>query len=220
MCRPYGGVEMFTGLIEKLGKITNITNRGDGYVIDIEHSAWDVPLKSGDSIAVCGACLTATNISAKSFSADMLAETADKTTLIKKKVGDVVNLERAMAADGRFGGHFVTGHVDGVGRIAEIKRLSKDYVVSVEADKDLLAGVVLKGSITIEGISLTVARMDSKSFDVHIIPTTWEETNLSSFYKGSYVNLETDMIGKYVKQFMEKEDSSNITMESLNKAGF
>jgi len=210
---------MFTGLIEKLGKITNVTNRGDGYIIDIEHSSWDIPIKAGDSIAVCGACLTATNISEKSFSADMLTETAEVTTLSKKKVGDVVNLERAMAAGGRFGGHFVTGHVDGVGRIAEIKSLSKDYVVSVEADKELLDGIVLKGSITIEGISLTVARIDSRSFDVHIIPTTWQETNLFDLGSGSLINVETDMIGKYVKRFMEKSESS-ISMESLKKAGF
>jgi riboflavin synthase len=211
---------MFTGLIEKLGKITNITNRGGGYIIDIEHLAWDVPLKSGDSVAVCGVCLTATNISEKSFSADMLVETAEVTTLSKKRVGDVVNLERAMAANGRFGGHFVTGHVDGVGCISKIENLSNDFVVSVEAEAKLLDGIVLKGSITIEGISLTVARVDSRSFDVHIIPTTWKYTNLAALGRGSMVNIETDMIGKYVKQFMNKEDSSNITMESLNKAGF
>ncbi len=211
---------MFTGLIEKLGKITNFTNRGNGYIINIEHSLWDRTLKSGDSVAVCGVCLTATNISDKSFSADMLAETAEKTALIKKQAGDVVNLERAMAADGRFGGHFVTGHVDGVGRISKIESFSQDFVVSVEADKDLLSGIVLKGSVAIEGISLTVARVDSKSFDVHIIPTTWNETNLANLHKGSYVNIETDMIGKYVKRFMDKEDYSNITMDSLKKAGF
>ncbi|MDA3797526.1 MAG: riboflavin synthase [Kiritimatiellae bacterium] len=214
---------MFTGLIEKQGIIKGITKRGEGYLIDIEHTAWDEELKSGESVAVCGACLTATNISSTSFSADMLLETASLTTLVNKSIGDVVNLERAMAANGRFGGHFVTGHVDGVGEISEVKSLSNDYVVTIEAAKNLLDGIVLKGSITIEGISLTIARVDSKSFDVHIIPTTWRETNLSVIGKGGKVNLETDMIGKYVKQFMDKrtdESSSSISMDTLHKAGF
>lgn len=214
---------MFTGLIEKQGIIKGITKRGDGYLIDIEHTAWDEGLTSGDSVAVCGTCLTVTHISSRSFSADILLETASMTTLVDKSIGDVVNLERAMAANGRFGGHFVTGHIDGIGEISKIRSLSKDYVLTIEVVKNLLDGIVLKGSITVDGISLTIARVDSKSFDVHIIPTTWEATNLATIGKGGQVNLETDMIGKYVKQFMDKkadESSSSLSIESLQKAGF
>ena len=214
---------MFTGLIEKQGIIKGITKRGDGYLIDIEHTSWDEELKSGDSVAVCGVCLTAINISSTCFSADMLLETALMTTLGDKSIGDVVNLERAMAANGRFGGHFVTGHVDGIGMISEVKSLSKDYVVTIEAKKNLLDGIVLKGSVSVEGISLTIVKVDLKTFDIHIIPTTWKETNLATIGKGGQVNLETDMIGKYVKQFMDKKmdkSSSSLSMETLQKAGF
>ncbi len=214
---------MFTGLIERVGKLERIEPRGEGAGLTIRSSGWLEPLEKGESVAVDGVCLTVTGGTAAQFTCDALKETLNRTTLGDKKPGAPVNLERALRADSRLGGHFVSGHVDGTGRIACIGRAGPDWVLDIEADPELLDGMVFKGSIAVNGVSLTLARVDEIGFSVHLIPHTWEATTLHGLKPGNRVNLETDMLGKYVKAFLDKGlargKPGGLTWEKLREAG-
>jgi len=216
---------MFTGLIEEIGEIVNIKHSSDVYKLSISANKIFDDLKLGDSVAVNGVCLTACEISSKTFTADVMPETINRTALGSLKRGSRVNLERAMLANGRFGGHIVSGHIDGVGTFSDIKKDANAVRISISAEPEILKFIVEKGSIAINGVSLTVTHVSESEFGVSIIPHTGNETTLLSYALGTTVNLECDVIGKYVGRFMEfmpssKQKSSRIDMDFLNKCGF
>ena len=218
---------MFTGIIEELGTVKKLSQRENGARITLGASKVLEGTKLGDSIAVNGVCLTVTKLGSNYFAADVMAETMRRSSLGTLKNGSPVNLERAMAADGRFGGHIVSGHVDSMGTIAAIQPEDNAVWYTINADGKTLHYIVEKGSITIDGISLTVAYVDDSCFKVSIIPHTRQETNLSSKGIGDKVNLECDIIGKYVEKLLtpvpaevKEEKQSNITEEFLRKYGF
>jgi riboflavin synthase len=210
---------MFTGLIERVGRLVRVDGRGIGGRLVLDATGWTDPLVLGESVAVEGVCLTVADIAAGGFACDILKETLARTTLGKKKQGDRLNLERALRPDGRLGGHFVTGHVDGVGELREASQAGPDLVLTIQAPEDLIAGMVFKGSIAVNGVSLTLARLSEREFDVHLIPHTKNQTALEWIRPGEPVNLETDMLGKYVKRFLERS-KPGLTLEQLGQAGF
>ena len=214
---------MFTGIVEEIGTIESVQKQGISAVLRIGCSKVLEGTKIGDSIAVNGVCLTVVKLEGDSFLADVMTETMHRSSLSQIKVKDSVNLERAMAADGRFGGHMVSGHIDGTGRITDIRPEENAVWYTIEAEPELLRYIVEKGSIAIDGISLTVTGVSEKNFQVSIIPHTRQETILSEKEKGSIVNLECDIIGKYVERFVcgvPQQKQSNITEEFLRKYGF
>lgn len=193
---------MFTGIIEEIGTIESIRQGGKNSDLVIRAQTVLEGTKIGDSIAVNGICLTVTSLSGGSFTADVMNETLRRSSLSKLRAGSRVNLERAMKNDGRFGGHIVSGHVDGTGTITKIRKDGIAVWYTVETPPEILHYVVEKGSIAIDGISLTVAAVSEKDFSVSIIPHTAKETILSEKKVGDAVNLENDIIGKYVERFM------------------
>lgn len=212
---------MFTGLVQQVGTLSGRKPRGNGMSLVIRHAPWESPLVLGESVAVQGACLTVTTLQAGAFTCDVLAETLDKTTLGATPVGAKLNLERALRADERMGGHIVTGHVDGSGTVQGITRCATDWILEIACSDELLDGIVPKGSITIDGVSLTVAELKPKSFCIHLIPHTWDHTSLNALKKGMTVNLETDLIGKYVQRTLGRmRGGQGLTMEKLFSAGF
>ena len=188
---------MFTGLIEATGRIGRIDAAREGRVLRIE-TPLGAELRAGESIAVSGVCLTATHSDAGGFSAEVSPETMRVTSLGSVVEGELVNLERPIRADGRLGGHFVLGHVDGVGRIAVLRPDGDCYWLDVEYPAALAAFLVSKGSVAVDGISLTIAALQNGRFGVQIVPFTWAHTTLQTKRAGDPVNLETDIIGKYV----------------------
>ena len=217
---------MFTGIIEEVGAVKQITHGQHSEVLNIQARTVLENTKIGDSIAVNGICLTVTRLFADSFSADVMHETLNRSSLAGLMVGSRVNLERAMAADGRFGGHIVSGHIDGTGVIRSMIREENAIWVSIGTSPQILHLIVEKGSICIDGISLTVAKVDETGFQVSVIPHTGEETALLEKVPGDPVNLENDVIGKYVERLLgiqkneEEKKESGITMEFLEKFGF
>ena len=214
---------MFTGIVEEVGRIEKIEKGASSQVLTIEAQTVLENTKIGDSIAVNGICLTVTSLKGRLFTVDVMPETINRSSLSVLKKGSHVNLERAMAAYGRFGGHIVSGHADGTGIIKEVKKDDNAHWYKIEADGKLLRYIVEKGSVTIDGISLTVARVDDESFSVSIIPHTSKVTILGEKGAGNVVNIETDIIGKYVEKLMmpqKDKKASNITMDFLMKNGF
>lgn len=195
---------MFTGIIQRLGVIERVTMSGAAGRITLRpNRPFDTPVRMGDSIAVNGACLTVAAIEGDSFCFDVLKETFDKTNLGEKTEGSVVNLERALALGDTLGGHIVTGHVDGTGVVRSIEAVDRDWKFTIECARNLLMLMVYKGSIALDGISLTVAELLDDGFVVHIIPHTMEETDMSEFKPGTRVNLEADILGKHVQRILE-----------------
>ena len=217
---------MFTGLIEEIGVVQGIKNGEKSSRVAIKGNKTIKGTIVGDSISTNGVCLTVTNISGNIFEADVMAETLRRSNLGELKIGSIVNLERALAVKGRFGGHIVSGHIDGVGKIISLINEDNAVWVTIEAVSHILKYVVEKGSIAIDGISLTVAYVDSEVFKVSIIPHTGKETILLSKAIGDTVNLECDVIGKYVERLLglngKKEEAlkSSIDEEFLRKNGF
>jgi riboflavin synthase len=212
---------MFTGIIEEIGTISRIQRGGTWCVLTIAAKTVLEDAKLGDSIAVNGVCLTVTSFSQNHFTVDVMPETFEKTNLSKFTMGERVNLERAIVAGGRFGGHMVSGHVDGQGRIATRENYGNAVVFKIEATEQLLHYMVPKGSITIDGISLTILEVGSSSFSISIIPHTLQETTLQTKGVGDQVNLECDMIGKYIEKFISaRKPSSGITHSFLSENGF
>ena len=216
---------MFTGIVEETGTLRSLSRGSKSCVIHVQCSTVLEDTRIGDSIAVNGICLTVTSMESGGFTADVMNETLSRSSLAQTRLGDPVNLERAMAANGRFGGHIVSGHIDGTGIIREIRDDDNAVWYTVEAPPEILRYVVEKGSIAIDGISLTVARVDDRSFQVSVIPHTRAVTALSSRRVGSPVNLENDIVGKYVEKLMQPAPSesgpaSGITMEFLAQHGY
>ena len=215
---------MFTGIVEELGQVKALSLRGNSGTLTVKAKKVLEGTKIGDSIAVNGVCLTVTNMKNNEFSADVMAETVRRSSLGALRDGSYVNLERAMAADGRFGGHIVAGHVDGVGTITQIRRDDTAVWYTVQTVPSLLRYVVEKGSIALDGISLTLAGVGSDHFSVSIIPHTAAQTVLGERRRGDQVNLETDIIGKYVEKLIfpapSPEEKAGITREFLSQNGF
>ena len=213
---------MFTGIVEEVGTIKNIKHGQHSAVLTIQAKTVLEGTRIGDSIAVNGICLTVTRLFPDGFSADVMHETLNRSSLAGLSAESVVNLERAMAANGRFGGHIVAGHVDGVGHIANIRRDDTAVWYTVHAGPEILRYVVEKGSITIDGISLTVAAVDGEGFSVSTIPHTVAQTSLSQRCRGDPVNLETDVVGKYIEKLLRPEapKPNTLTKEMLLRCGF
>jgi len=216
-------VIMFTGIVEEVGHVTRIEQRGENRRITVAAETVTTELKTGDSIAVSGVCLTALDIKPGSFCADLAPETWERTSFSRMREGALVNLELPMKADGRFGGHIVQGHVDGVGTLIALDRIadSQSWWLRIELPHEVEKYTVYKGSITIEGISLTVANLEGRNCTIAIIPHTVEMTNLNSLRPGDPVNLEADLIAKYVEKMMAREPAeSALTVEELVQQGF
>jgi len=214
---------MFTGIIEELGEISNLEKHAGGVRIKISAKVVTGNTAEGDSIAVNGVCLTVLDVKADSFSADVSGETLNRSTLGKLNVGAKVNLERAVTVSTRLGGHLVQGHVDARGKFLEAVQAGNFWTVCISFPKNIGQYLVYKGSISVEGISLTIADLAEDSFKVAVIPKTWELTNLSALENGDEVNLEADVIAKYVERIMlykREEKTEAITREKLTKLGF
>lgn len=215
---------MFTGIIEEIGTLQQIERGSHSALLHIRCKKVLEGTQIGDSIAVNGVCLTVTTMNAEGYTADVMAETLNRSTLGSMKRGSQVNLERAMAADGRFGGHIVAGHVDGIGKIMKISHDETAIWYWISAMPEVLRYIVEKGSITVDGISLTVAQVSDTDFCVSVIPHTQANTILADKRVGDIVNLETDIIGKYVEKLLnigaETKKESKLTMDFLRENGF
>lgn len=214
---------MFTGIIEEVGTVLSIQHSGNSSFIRISARKVLEDVHMGDSIAVNGVCLTVTAFDSGSFQADVMNETLSRSSLGSFSSGSPVDLERAMAAGGRFGGHIVSGHIDGTGTITDIHKDGIAVWYTISTSPEIMRYVVEKGSIAIDGISLTVAKAADTHFSVSIIPHTAEQTVLSRKKTGDTVNLENDIIGKYVEKLMRpapQSESKGVTMEQLIRNGF
>lgn len=210
---------MFTGIIEEIGKIKQIKRGNRSVTLEVEAEKVLVNSNVGDSIATNGVCLTVTSMTDRSFRADVMPETMNRTTLGELKVGDRVNLERALCLNGRLGGHLVAGHVDDTGKIVAMERDDNAVWITISARAELLKYVIEKGSIAVDGVSLTVAYVDRTVFKVSVIPHTQQETTLTAKREGMKVNLENDMIARYVEKLMGKEQRG-LSLERLMEEGF
>ena len=213
---------MFTGIVEEVGRISRIEQRGENRRITVAAKHSPKELKTGDSVAVSGVCLTAIDIKPGSFCADLAPETWTRTSFSRIQEGALVNLELPMKADGRFGGHIVQGHVDGIGKLIALERIadSENWWLHIELPEEVEKYTVYKGSISIEGISLTVAQLENNRCTIAIIPHTVEITNLHSLKPGDPVNLEADLIAKYVEKMIKGNAESSLTVEDLVQQGF
>ncbi|HTF45091.1 MAG TPA: riboflavin synthase [Terriglobales bacterium] len=213
---------MFTGIIEEVGRVARIVNGKTNRRLTVASSRLAKELRQGDSIAVSGVCLTAVDITPQFFTADLADETWKRTSFSRIKKDALVNLELPMQANGRFGGHIVQGHVDGTGKFLALKKLGAGgYALEIEIPASLTRYVVRKGSLCIEGISLTVASIEGTKAGVAVIPHTIKMTNLKSLKHGDPVNLEVDMVAKYVENMLRGEPSTgSITVERLLREGF
>ena len=216
---------MFTGLVQKVGRVTRVS-RGRGLVLEFQFDPWPEPLVKGESVAVNGVCLTVCACDATRFTADVLGETERRTGLAGLLPGARVNLERAMKAGDRFGGHVVQGHVDGCGTVAAKIAKGRDFALRISCPRAIAAATVLKGSIAVNGVSLTVSGLGD-GLQVDVIPTTATETNLGLVKVGDAVNLESDVLGKYAIRRAETVDenvarpaSGGLTLEKLAENGF
>ena len=219
---------MFTGIVEEVGRVRFLRGGSKDGVLRIAAKRVLGDVRLGDSIAVNGVCLTVTDFDGGSFTADVMPETLRRSNLGMLRAGSPVNLERALVADGRFGGHIVSGHIDGMGTIASVRQEANAVWYEIEAAPSLLRLVVEKGSVALDGISLTVAAVDGEGFSVSTIPHTVAQTNLNQRRRGDPVNLETDVVGKYIEKLLRPEETkphtpaneSTLTKEMLLRCGF
>ena len=225
---------MFTGIIQQVGKLAARETNGDSLRVIVHSQKWNPPLTAGESIAVNGVCLTAALITDKGFACDVLKETINCSNLGAKQVGAALNLERAIRAGEPLGGHLITGHVEGIGTLIRRSADGRDWRLEFACDKSLLLRIVPRGSIACDGVSLTVSSLTDISFSADIIPFTWTNTNFNQLHEGESVNLETDLIGKYVNRWLEQEEKTevrdqrsgkkksakSITEDILRQAGF
>ena len=207
---------MFTGIIEETGKLKSLG--GGRITISAKKILADINI--GDSIAVNGICLTVTSFGGDFFTADVMPETLRRTSLENLPAGSLINLERALTLSSRLGGHIVSGHIDGAGKIIDITAEKNAVLIKVTADKEIIRYIAVKGSVALDGISLTVADVDENSFVVSLIPHSMSETNLHTKKIGSFLNIETDIIAKYVERFVAAPSKQGITYDFLTRNGF
>jgi riboflavin synthase len=219
---------MFTGIIEELGRVRGVERRGEGVRMTVEARTVTEGTREGDSIAVNGVCLTALEVGRDSFAADGSRETLQRSTLGSLRAGSPVNLERAVTPETRLGGHIVQGHTDGRGRFLSAEEHGGSWTVRISYPPELARYLVFKGSITVEGISLTVAALADDYFEIAVIPKTWDVTNLSHLRAGDAVNLEVDIIAKYVERILTvgarqaggAAQTPGLTVEKLANLGY
>ena len=226
---------MFTGLIEKTGILDGFSAHDAGMRLAVRHEPWDTPVTIGESISVQGVCLSVTRALPGRFECNLLGETMKLTSLCSRKRGMIVNLERALRISDRLGGHIVTGHIDGTGKVVSFKKESRDWILEIECGRAILDGICLKGSVACDGVSLTIAEVLPGGFRIHLIPLTVETTAFAAVSPGDAVNIETDVIGKYVQLRSSAHESrrtdengpkphddssGGITIDALKKAGF
>ena len=212
---------MFTGIIEEKGHLEAVERTSEKSRVSVFCPGIFEGIALGDSVAVNGVCLTVSLIPRENvFAADVMPETFRRSAFASLRAGDSVNLERAMPATGRFGGHIVAGHIDGTGKVLSLKPEGNAVLMAVSAPAEILRYVALKGSIAIDGVSLTIAAVDASSFTVSLIPFTASETTLLEKKAGDAVNLETDIIAKYIEKLMQASGGSTLTLEMLKENGF
>jgi len=212
---------MFTGLIQQVGRLRTATQAPGGWTLTIGHDAWDPPLVEGESIAVQGVCLTAVRCGRDRFACDVLEETRARSNLADKRPGGPLNLERALRTGDRLGGHFVSGHVDGTGRVLSLQKAGPDWVLTVACGAELLPEIVTKGSVAVDGVSLTVSAVDADRFEVRLIPYTLRHTSLDTLATGDRVNIETDLLAKYARRGRAgREHGPGLDEETLRRTGF
>ena len=215
---------MFTGLVQTLGLVKGVKKTANGAVLTVDVNNLADEVKIGDSVAVNGVCLTACRLNFALVDFEVSPESLRISTLSKLRAGNKVNLELAMSANGRFGGHIVQGHVDGLAVLKSVDKKGGFYDVTFTADKNLMSMMVPKGSVAVNGISLTIAKMDKQTFTIAVIPVTWNETNLAMLAAGDEVNIETDVIVKAVRKQLENmlstDSGNNLTIEKLRSLGF
>ncbi|MCM1179720.1 MAG: riboflavin synthase [Clostridium sp.] len=210
---------MFTGIIEEIGTVVSVSKGAKSSSLTLQGDVIFEDMKIGDSVAVNGVCLTVTGKNAKTFTADVMAETLRRSSLGSLKSGSRVNMERAMAANGRFGGHIVSGHIDGTGEIEHFAREDTAVWITVRTSEKILKYIIEKGSIAIDGVSLTVAYVDSRCFKVSLIPHTAANTTLLGKKAGDIVNLENDIVGKYIDKLLHVEQSEPANKEEMGAGG-
>lgn len=215
-----GVIEIFTGIIEEIGRLADIKKEKDLYTLKISCKKVLEGTKRGDSIATNGVCLTVTELSDDFYKAEVMVETINSTNFKTLSLGEPINLERALSPSKRLDGHIVQGHVDGVGEIVNILKRGHEIVYRIKFDSDNFKYIAEKGSIALDGISLTVSKVGENYFEVSIIPTTIADTNLASKKLGEKINIETDIIGRYVYNFVNTKDASKITKNFLLENGF
>lgn len=211
---------MFTGIIEEVGHVKSLRRGAKSFTLEVDASLVMEGTQIGDSIATNGVCLTVTSLTGHGFTADVMPETVQRTALGELTVGSPVNLERALSLQTRLGGHIVSGHIDGTGRISDRRQDDTALWLTVECDSRLLRYIIEKGSITIQGVSLTVARVDDRSFAVSLIPHTQAATTLHNARIGDRVNLENDIIAKYVEKLLGQSSADSSIMTKLRENGF
>lgn len=210
---------MFTGIIETMGVVDSVTAKGGAKIAMVLYPRELDEPGIGESVAVNGVCLTVIALGKEGFEVEISPETIRRSNLHELKKGDYVNIERALRIGGRLGGHIVNGHVDGTGTMASRRKSGDSVVFEIRADDTIMKYIVFKGSVAINGISLTVSNVLRKSFEVTVLPYTYEQTNLKFARQGESVNIEVDIIGKYVERLMEREDDAKL-MELLGNSGF
>lgn len=215
-----GVIEIFTGIIEEIGRLADIKKEKDLYTLKISCKKVLEGTKKGDSIATNGVCLTVTELGHDFYLAEVMVETINSTNFKTLSLGELLNLERALSPAKRLDGHIVQGHVDGVGEIINILKRGHEIVYRIKFDSDNFKYIAEKGSIALDGISLTVSKVGENYFEVSIIPTTIADTNLASKKLGEKINIETDIIGRYVYNFVNTKDASKITKNFLLENGF
>jgi riboflavin synthase len=212
---------MFTGLIEEIGRLANIKSVGGGLRLTIFASAVMPDLAAGDSVSVNGICLTVVAFESAAFTVEAVGETVSRTTLTDFKAGEAVNLERALSASSRLGGHFVQGHVDGIGIIAAIEKRDPGLWLRIRLDEELLPCMVEKGSIAVDGVSLTIAELGADAVSIAVIPHTAASTTLADRKVGSRVNIEADILGKYVRRFLQtSKPGEGLSPQKLQDWGY
>lgn len=211
---------MFTGLIQRVGELKRLVRSQGGWSLTVAHAPWADALAHGESVAVQGACLTVTRVGRGFFEADVLDETLRRTALQRIGEGSRVNLERALALGDRLGGHIVSGHVDEVGTLCALEARGRDAALRVACSAALARQTVMKGSVAIDGVSLTVSGLGDDWLEVNVIPTTMQETSLGDRRVGDVVNLEGDLLGKYVARLLGRERSGGVTEQLLAENGF
>ena len=212
---------MFTGLVEEMGRIKSIQNKGDGSLLNLNAHHILSDLHIGDSVSIDGICLTVIFVTDDGFSVEAVSETLSRTNLGNKKVGDWVNLERALPANGRLGGHIVQGHIDGRAVIHDIEKRQSGYWLTITVDESLAIYIVEKGSIALNGISLTIAAVDKNRLSLAVIPYTWEHTTLGENKVGDVMNVEIDILAKYVSKMLHyTSNDSKITWDKLENYGY
>ena len=215
---------MFTGLVEAVGKVTAIDHRGEDFVVTLDASGLDVSaIALGDSIAVSGVCLTVTQKTATKIAMDVSKETIDCTNFKQLQTGEEVNLEQAVTPTTRLGGHLVSGHVDGIGTVEFMREDSRSVRIGIRVPRELAKYIAVKGSVCVDGVSLTINNVDDTLFDVNIIPHTMEVTTLKHYQVGRLVNIEVDVVARYLERLLtcqDKNDASNISKAFLMEHGF